>query len=387
MIKNNTFIGLVFILFTSFILVSSVEAGDRDAVKYEKELEDIERQKRETKSTLLKIKKKEVRILDEIEKVNKKVSVKMNSVNKVKKSIAEVDKKLSGAEQKINELESRRDVIRGRLDKRLRAIYKMREGTFLKVIFSSLSSEDLGKRYKYMSMVMASDRALIKEYEASLFKLEEERDRYDALKTEMEGQRKKLQKSSYLASLELDGKKRLLGGIKKEKKNHLAMVKELEDAAEELKGLLSTIRKSGSFQAPSGGFLASKGYLKMPVNGEVVSRYGKVSHPEFKTVTFNNGIVIDSEFGTSVRNVFSGKVAFVGWLKGYGQIVIVDHGEGFYTLYGYLAEVLKEKGDFVQKGDELGKVGVSGTNDDPGLYFEVRQKGTPKDPATWLSRR
>ena len=125
----------------------------------------------------------------------------------------------------------------------------------------------------------------------------------------------------------------------------------------------------------------------MPVDGKVVSLYGRVSHPTYKTVTFNNGIVIEARVGSPVRSVYDGRVVYVGWLNGYGQVMIVDHGSGFYTLFAYLSDVLKQKGEAVERGVEIALVGDSGPRASGGLYFEIRQKGVPRDPMAWLADR
>lgn len=379
----------IFILFLGLFFVPAycVQAESRNVVKQEKELEDVERQIRSTKKSIKRIEREETNILDEVEKVNRKVAKRRQATRSIEKSIGRVKSKVRSAGKKIKALEKKRTVLRERLSERLRAMYKMRSGSMMKVLFSSSTSEDLGKRYKYMTMVMSSDKDLMKEYETHLFKLENERDRYDSLKSELEGDKKRLKKSTYAAKLELKGKKRLLKSVTKEKKNHLKMIKELENASKELKELLASLKDDEPIEVSTGSFVKSKGFLKMPVKGSLVSFYGKEKHPEFNTVTFNNGIVISSSFGSAVRNVHNGKVAFVGWLKGYGQMMIVDHGRGYYTLYGYLFKVLKKKGDYVYRGDEIALVGESGTHDEPGLYFEIRQKGTPRDPSVWLSRR
>lgn len=371
----------------SFAFASPLYADSRGVVKQEKELEDVERQIRETKKSIKKIEKKEVSILGEVERVSREVAKKRGATRAIEKTIRKVISKVSVAEKKLKGLEKKRNVLRAKVGERLRAMYKMRSGSLLKVLFSAESSSDLGKRYKYMSMVMASDKKLISDYGKHMFKLEDERDKFDSLKKELESDKRALKKSTYAAKLELKGKNRLLKSITKKKKNHLTMMSELEQASVELKKLLSSLKVGDTVHTPAGAFSKNKGTLKMPVSGRVVSDYGKERHPDFNTVTFNNGIVIASPFATSVRAVHNGKVAFVGWLKGYGQMIIVEHGGGYYTLYGYLYKVLKKKGDYVYKGDGLALVGESGTHSEPGLYFEIRQNGTPRDPSVWLSRR
>ncbi|MEE9543775.1 MAG: peptidoglycan DD-metalloendopeptidase family protein, partial [Thermodesulfobacteriota bacterium] len=165
------------------------------------------------------------------------------------------------------------------------------------------------------------------------------------------------------------------------------LVDELKDAADSLTGLIAKLRDSNTDNAELSGFALEKGRLKMPVDGKIVSSYGRKKHPRYNTITFNNGIKIKAGFGDSVKSVYGGRVAYVGWLKGYGQVMIIGHGDGFYTLFGHLFRVLKERGSEIEAGEVVALVGDSGTDGAAGLYFEVREGGVPRDPMTWLVKR
>jgi len=121
------------------------------------------------------------------------------------------------------------------------------------------------------------------------------------------------------------------------------------------------------------------------VEGKVVSIYGKVEHPKFHTITFNNGIEIAANIGTEVRSVYNGRIAYSGWFRGYGKVVIVEHGGGYYTLFARLSKIVKDINSTVEKGDVLALVGDTGSIKGPHLYFEVRQKGIPLDPLNWVA--
>ena len=177
----------------------------------------------------------------------------------------------------------------------------------------------------------------------------------------------------------------LLRGVRREKNKSLGVARELEQAAIELKRLLERLRSEGPGAPRSrGGFASMKGRLPKPVAGRVVSFYGKVRHPRFKTVTFNNGIIIRASAGKPVKSVYSGKVIYTGWLKGYGQLMILDNGSGFYTLFAYLDKILKERGETVKKGEEIALVGETGIDASAGLYFEIRERGVSVNPLKWL---
>jgi len=131
-------------------------------------------------------------------------------------------------------------------------------------------------------------------------------------------------------------------------------------------------------------FKARKGRLPWPVSGRVLERYG-TTRPG--TNLRRQGILIGADFGTPVVAIHRGRVAFADWLRGYGLMLIIDHGDGYMSLYGHNQALYKEPGDWVEDGELVARVGDSGGKSKPALYFEIRAGGTPLDPRRWLSRR
>jgi septal ring factor EnvC (AmiA/AmiB activator) len=364
----------------------SVLASERELVKKEKKLEDVKKKIRETKESIKEISRTETTILGELEKLNKTLVEKREELGRVNGSLNRITREIKRSDANLRVLEKERQSLSKRLRLRLRAMYKMRKGGAVKVLFASESSRDLGRRYKYMAIIMGTDASLLEKCENNLTLVAKERARLNGLQKDLSTERGKLKVAKRQTESRLKEKNKLLQGVKRKKARHLRLVKEFEGAKVELGELISRLRKRVD-QGLKGEFAAMKGRLVMPVNGRVVSFYGKVKHPKFKTVTFNNGIVIEATFGSRIKSVYKGKVVYVGWLKGYGQVMIIDHGDGFYTLYGHLYKVLKQRGEMVDRGEEVGLVGDSGVHDVSGLYFEVRQGGVPRDPMAWIAGR
>jgi len=159
-------------------------------------------------------------------------------------------------------------------------------------------------------------------------------------------------------------------------------VTELQEAATRLEKTLGVRSGSGATAAMGPGL--DKGRVPLPVEGKIRERFGKQVNTEFGTRITRSGIEIAAELGTPVRTVGKGKVLFAGWLSGYGQVVIVDHGEASVTVSGYLEEVSVKADDFLQGDEIIGLVGDTGSLNGPGLYFELRRDGQPVDPAAWF---
>lgn len=131
-----------------------------------------------------------------------------------------------------------------------------------------------------------------------------------------------------------------------------------------------------------GAFGSLKGQLPMPVRGELAGRFG--TPQEAAVAPSNKGIFVRAPGGTEVRAVAAGRVVFADWMRGYGNLLILDHGDGYLTIYGNNGSVLKRVGDAVHAGEALATVGASGGNEASGLYFEARFQGRPFDPLPWL---
>ena len=129
-----------------------------------------------------------------------------------------------------------------------------------------------------------------------------------------------------------------------------------------------------------GNFSTVRGKLPWPVNGRLIARFGS---PRGDTRSKWDGVLISSQAGTQVRAIHPGRVVFADWLRGAGLLVIVDHGDGYLSLYGHNQSILSRPGDMVQTGQAISTVGNTGGQDQAALYFAIRQKGKPADPTQW----
>jgi len=169
-------------------------------------------------------------------------------------------------------------------------------------------------------------------------------------------------------------------------------LKELEQSSQEIKHIIERIykqqkedsRKTSQKEVPTVTLKPKKGILALPVQGKLISGYGRQKNIEFNTYTFNSGIDISAPLGQVVHAAGSGEIIYTGNIKGYGQIIIIDHGGRITTLYAHLSKILIDIGDKVKKGQSIGQVGDSGGVSSTRLHFEVRVEGKPTDPMNWL---
>ena len=152
-----------------------------------------------------------------------------------------------------------------------------------------------------------------------------------------------------------------------------------------MRALLDRLERPGpADQVPSLGFARQRGQLQWPARGRLAVPFGNVRHPRFSTEVPHPGIDIAASPGQAVRAVFEGRVVFSDWFKGYGQMVVIDHGDSYLSIYGHVDERLVSAGEDVSTGDLIARSGQSGSFEEPALYFEIRHDGKPENPARWL---
>jgi len=190
------------------------------------------------------------------------------------------------------------------------------------------------------------------------------------------------QQADKMATLEenIAKKNELLYKIKHQVEAHEKLVVELEAVAAKLKQMT---RKTELLKS---SFAELKGSLPMPVDGVVVSFFGIEKDIRFATATRNKGIEIESKGGAPVKVVSAGEVAFAAWMKGYGNLLVVDHGGGYHSVYAHLDKFNCKVHDQLKAADVVGGVGSGVFSDTPSLYFEIRKDGVPEDPLIWIKQ-
>ena len=211
-----------------------------------------------------------------------------------------------------------------------------------------------------------------------------------ALKKELQHTKQKIQAEEGTLAKTMKRKETILASVKEQKTSHLRILKGLKEASNRI---LEIIRESERAAKRKGEIYAGKGFGKLkgklpwPVAGKVAIPYGSQRDPQFNTPIFRSGTYIQASADSFAKAVSGGKVVFAEWFKGYGKMVIVNHGDGYHTLYASLSEIFTKVGDIIKRKQAIGRVGSSGIMNAPGLYFELRYKGKPLDPLQWLQRR
>lgn len=198
----------------------------------------------------------------------------------------------------------------------------------------------------------------------------------------LQDQQAALSRSEKTLRAERGAQRELIASLKAETVSRTEQRKRLLTDRARLESLLAELAKRSTAQDGS-GFVANKGKLPMPLQARISKAYGSKRNDGELTW---NGVLFSAATGTSVQAVYQGKVVFANWLRGYGLLLIVDHGGSYMTLYGHADSLYKNVGDWVESGEPVASAGLSGGAQNAGLYFEVRHKGKTLDPINWLQR-
>jgi septal ring factor EnvC (AmiA/AmiB activator) len=281
--------------------------------------------------------------------------------------------------------DARHRAIVARLRPRLVALQLMVRVGELRLLASAPTLAELVKRRALLGKVLESDAATLREAREAL--LEQER-----LTT---GRRAEAARQEALAAVARDHRaeatarrdrfRATLSAVRGERQVHERAASEAEAQSRKLAEFIEALPPSRSGPTPYTGFASLRGRLPRPAGSRIEVGFGRVVDPRFRTVTVQKGVDIAAERGEEVHAVAPGRVVHAGWFKGYGNLVIVDHGEGFHTLVAHLASMTAAAGEEVDAGALLGTVGDTGSLKGSYLYFEVRENGKPIDPKAWLS--
>ncbi len=276
--------------------------------------------------------------------------------------------------------------LREDLAVRLSALYRMGRLGYLRPLAAADSGQSFLAGIRILSHLAGRDAALLERYETAVTTLGgREQDLSDRRKELVVLAAESRKKETALVAAR-SRKAVLLAQLEVTAHAEKQQVTKLEDKSERLGALLELLEGKGRALAPGAASIRKyRGALDWPLKSRVAVPFGRIANPKFpKTFLRSSGWTLDASPGTAVRAIFSGDVVYAQWLKGYGNLVVVDHGDGVFTLYGRLATGTIARGERVAIGDRVGALGESPEDEVAGLYFEIRDARASVDPALWL---
>jgi septal ring factor EnvC (AmiA/AmiB activator) len=399
---------LLFISIVSFITTPALGADVKQ------QLQGIKKEIKEKKRLIDKTARVENIVTGELAKIDKTLKEKQANLNVLNRDLQQSEKSLHRTEIEIEALKTDIESRKHQIQKRLVSLYKAGYVGDIRFLFSAEAFPQMLENLRYTKSLLGNDKKMVAEYNGRIDELKESKG-----KLARDAQNKEKIKSDIeLRKHEIEAEKKkkadYLAKVKQDKSNYQASLHELETNSKRLQTIIQRLeaisrkqrieaaskkravreketsgtaeRKVETFLPPSSltGFGSQKGRLAMPVRGQIISRFGRQKHPQFNSYTFNNGISISAPSGTDVRSIYDGKVIFAEYFKGYGNMIIIDHGSGYFSLYAHNSRIMKKTGTIVAKNDIIASVGDVDSAGGPSLYFEIRYQGKPIDPSPWV---
>lgn len=367
-------------------------------------LEELQKEIEQKRAEAARLGRQESSVVGELRQVERELEVTQNLITTLEDQIEQSNSRIEDVTRDLARAQDELAIKRQVLARRLRSIYKLGKFGWFEVLLRSDSFADILARYKYLRLVGRQDRRLVERIANLEARIRQSRARLETARRSLADAREaRVAQARTLSRSERD-RSQMLQQVKSRRSEQLAAARQLEAETEKIQGVIATLERRRAEReamarreaeaagreapAPKASTLTGDfGALDWPVQGEILETFGRSKHPVYNTEVVNNGVDIKAPLGTPVRAVESGEVVYADWNGGYGQMVILDHEGGDYSLYAHLDRIDVAIGANVAKGSVIGTVGETGSLVGPKLHFEIRKEGKAVDPIGWLRAR
>ena len=363
------------------LLISLSVTGTALADDLEDQLADLQRQAEEQQAKTNEASAKVESVSERLRQIQEELRVATAEYREVKGQLDSVEDKISDNTELLEKTEADLKVKNKKLQKRVRDIYINGQISYVDVLFGAKDFADLMTRMDVLKRIIKHDYDLImkvKEEKATVenTRAQLEKDKAEAEVLVADAQAKKAKVEDKESEQQV-----LLDQAIYDRDTSERMYEEIMAASQEVANM---IRRSQMSSAGYSGAPAGAGGMIWPISGPITSEFGWRTHPIFGTARFHSGLDIGGDYGMPIYAAASGTVIYAGWISGYGNAVIIDHGGGVTTLYGHNDSLNVSEGENVAQGQVIAMCGSTGNSTGPHCHFEVRENGEPVSPYGYL---
>lgn len=363
------------------LLISLSVTGTALADDLEDQLADLQRQAEEQQAKTNEASAKVESVSERLRQIQEELRVATAEYKEVKGQLDSVEDKISDNTELLQKTEADLKVKNKKLQQRLRDIYINGQISYVDVLFGAKDFADLMTRMDVLKRIIKHDYDLImkvKEEKATVentrAQLEKDKAEAEVLVTDAQAKKAKVEDKESEQQV-------LLDQAIYDRDTSERMYEEIMAASQEVANM---IRRSHMSSAGYSGAPAGAGGMIWPISGPITSEFGWRTHPIFGTARFHSGLDIGGDYGMPIYAAASGTVIYAGWISGYGNAVIIDHGGGVTTLYGHNDSLNVSEGENVAQGQVIAMCGSTGNSTGPHCHFEVRENGEPVSPYGYL---
>lgn len=363
------------------LLISLSVTGTALADDLEDQLADLQRQAEEQQAKTNEASAKVENVSERLRQIQEELRVATAEYREVKGQLDSVEDKISDNTELLQKTEADLKVKNKKLQQRVRDIYINGQISYVDVLFGAKDFADLMTRMDVLKRIIKHDYDLImkvKEEKATVenTRAQLEKDKAEAEVLVADAQAKKAKVEDKESEQQV-----LLDQAIYDRDTSERMYEEIMAASQEVANM---IRRSQMSSAGYSGAPAGAGGMIWPISGPITSEFGWRTHPIFGTARFHSGLDIGGDYGMPIYAAASGTVIYAGWISGYGNAVIIDHGGGVTTLYGHNDSLNVSEGENVAQGQVIAMCGSTGNSTGPHCHFEVRENGEPVSPYGYL---
>jgi len=344
-------------------------------------------------------------LLHKIDKLKQAIDVKEDSKSRYIKQLKTIERNIGNVNLKIRQtgdqiktkkadlaalratrLEHQRSLSRENeyLAEQVYSAFTLGHQEKVKLLFSQQQPQTLQRNLVYYQYFSNARVALINSVKTSIDKILETESLIRQAQNDLQKNQQALATQRQQLKKDLGKRKTIVASLDKQLKSQGGSLTRLEDEATQLQNLIKSIQEifneAPEVEISRQAFARLKGKLAWPVKGKVKRLYGR--NKPLSNLRWQ-GVVIEAQSGSQVMAVSHGRVAFADWLRGLGNLIIIDHGNSYLSLYGHNESLFKAAGEWVEAGEVISSIGSSGGQNTPGLYFEIRKKGKPQNPTGW----
>lgn len=380
------------LLILTILILSAVELHPRSSEEMgqtKEELDNIRMELEAKREQLESLTKNEKSALKNIRAIEENIDLTGAFIRKLDNTSSLLQAEIDGLTRDLQFASSDVESLQEAFYARLEAIYKRERGRPLPAYLAAGSLSEAIRKHHLSKAMVEYDNQLITVMKSLIDDIDSKRELLMTNKQELARLKKERDRERWRLSRAKKQRQQFLSRVRMEKQLRLEAISLLEEEAAELEQILQDLALQDKTDAQlqpdyQTEFYRFKKRLPWPVKGKIVAAYGDIIHPTYKTRTFNPGIDIAAEYGEDVEAAADGRIAHIDYLRGYGNFVVIDHGEGYYSLYARLSEIMVNMNELVLKGQTIAKVGDAGAGDNPSLHFELRRGKSQYNPLDWL---
>lgn len=329
-------------------------------------------------------------LVDEFETADVQLALSRRRLELIQLRLQVLFQQLRELEAEVERLGTELEGARAELADRVVALYRMGPLSYTRFLLAADDPEDVLANYQLIGRLAAQDRSLVAGIERRID--EHERAVQEMNQTARDWQATRRDETIAIRTLseQQEHRRELIRKIDIETAAQRRALEQQQESAVELETMLDAVASTPVVVergAERPAFASARGELPWPARGPITESFGRKVHPVYDTVTLVKGIEIDAGAGSPVQAVYRGRIAFADWFQNYGMVVIVNHGNDFFTIYGHLDTIAVRTGEWVDAGTQVGTVGETGSLIGPSLYFEIREGAEAVNPTLWLRPR